>query len=343
MKRRRNPPYERYLFEHSPWVQNLTQRDLANLLGFSKDQLEALIRDKNMWISRRNEMIGGKPRRLAVPFGKLRGVHERLKFHLNKIKQPDYLFSPRKGRGQRDNAERHVGQVQFLSLDIRQFYPSTTSEHIFRWAHHEAGLKADVAGMLVHLIAVDGRMPFGSPISPVLTALVHRRMFDAIKQICDARGLQMSLWVDDLTISGREVRGEVVDEIRAQIRKSGFDTHKIHFRTANRPVVITGVPIQGGRVMAPRKVHDRIRAGYSDLRASNDDGIREQIIDRLLSALGTYRYHVGRGTPEGRVAANRMHALRARRSKLVVVTTTKPQDRSAASAQTISDASIPWD
>lgn len=324
-------------------MQDLTQRDLAELLGYTKTQLEALIRDKDKWVGRRTELIGSKMRNLAVPYGKLRAVHERLKFHLNKIKQPDYLFSPRKGRAQRDNAEHHVGQAQFLSLDIRQFYPSTISEHIFRWAYHEAGLRADVAGMLVHLVSIDGKMPFGSPISPVLTTLVHRSMFDAIKRVCDAHELQMSLWVDDLTISGSAIPGTIIDDIRAEMRKCGFQTHKIKFRTGNRPVIVTGVPIEGGRVAAPRLVHERVRAGYAILRGSLPDAERAHEIDKLLSALGTLRYHVGKSSLEGRLAANRMHALRQRRAKLTVVVTTPASPAPAAVIAVAPNGLLPWE
>lgn len=345
MRQRKPQRYERYALEDSPWAQNLTQRDLAELLGYTKTQLEGLIRDKDKWVGRRTEMIGSKLRNLAVPRGKLRAVHERLKFHLNKIKQPDYLFSPRKGRAQRDNAEYHVSQDQFLSLDIRQFYPSTTSEHIFRWAHHELGLRTDVAGMLVHLVAVDGRMPFGSPISPVLTTLVHRSMFDAIKLICDAHDLRMSLWVDDLTISGRVIPGTLIEDIRAEMRQRSFQTHKIQFRTGNRPVIVTGVPIEGDRVAAPRSVHERVRAGYAALRAPLADPDRAQQIDKLLSALGTLRYHVGRSSPEGRRAANRMDALRRRRSGLSMSVTTLPTltDGEASAGLPVSTSSLPWE
>lgn len=88
MKRRRPQKYERYPFSDSPWTQDLTQRDLADLIGWKKHQLEALVRDKERYTKRKTEQIGSKMRDLAVPIGKLRTVHERLKFHLNKIKQP---------------------------------------------------------------------------------------------------------------------------------------------------------------------------------------------------------------------------------------------------------------
>lgn len=324
MTRRKIQRYERYCFEQSPWVQDLTQRDFSELLGWKKQQLEALVRDKDRYVKREVKQVGSKLRNLAVPTSKLRTIHERLKFHLNKIKQPEYLYSPRKGRSQRDNAECHAKGIQFLSLDIKQFYPSTTDEHIFRWAYHVAGLRSDVAGLLTKLVAIDGKMPFGSPVSPVLTALIHREMFDDIQSVCKANGLEMSLWVDDLTISGQFVAGALIEEIRSIIRRRGFQTHKIKFRSASRPVVITGVPVEGRRVMAPRAVHARLQDGYRSLRESHSSLERGAAIDRLMSALGTYRYQLGSATAEGRLASNRMQALRVRRARLDLSITTFP-------------------
>lgn len=117
MPQRSAQRYERYLFDASPWCQNMTQRDLADLLGIEKSTLESLIDHKDEWIRRRTVPINKKLRDLAYPFGRLRQVHERIKYHMDKIKQPDYLQSPRKGHSQRDNALVHTGQNQFLSLD----------------------------------------------------------------------------------------------------------------------------------------------------------------------------------------------------------------------------------
>lgn len=340
MKRPNVKPYERYSFDASPWVQDLKQRELASLVGMTKDQLERLVETKERWIKRFDTEISGKMRSLAVPTGQLRTVHERLKYHLNKIKQPDYLFSPRKGRSQRDNAAHHIAGTQFLSIDIRQFYPSTSDEHIFRWAHHVAGLRGDVAGLFTLLVAIDGKMPFGSPISPILTTHVHRPMFDAIDAICREHGLSMSLWVDDICISGAEVPGAVLSAIRSAIAKNGFKSHKIKFRNGARPVMITGVPISGKRVSAPRGLHDRIKLGYGELRACDTDHARIACINKLLSAIGTYRYYVGSRTPEGRQVANRMHALKQRRDAMDYTFTTAPQSPINPS---VSVESLPWD
>lgn len=346
MKQPRKQRHERYAFEASPWRQKLTQSEVADLLGTTKTRLEALVRDKEKFVRRETKMIGIKQRDLALPIGKLRIVHERLKYHFNKIKQPNYVFSPRKGRGQKDNAGYHAGQSQFLQLDIKQFYPSTTSGHIFRWLHYEAGLLEDVAGLLVRLIAIDDKLPFGSPVSPVLSTLVHRRMFDAIYALCQADGLLMSLWVDDLTISGPLIRGELLDDIRSIVRQNGLRSHKIRFLTGGRPVTITGVPIEGKRVVASRDLHQRIQDGYVGILACKTDADRMHYIDLLLSVLGTYRYQVGVSTPEGRSASDKMHALRQRRGRLnpsTIILAASKTDREAIMNYHNSQTDLPWD
>lgn len=343
MKRHKDRRYERYEIEASLWAQNPTQSDIASLVGMTKDQLEAIVRDKERYIRRNTVEINGKVRNLTVPIGKLRLVHERLKFQLNKIKQPSYLCSPRKGVGQRDNAEMHVEGHQLLKIDVRQFYPKTMQEDIWRWAHHCLGIMDDVAGLFAKVVAIDGRMPFGSPLSPVLTSLVHRAMFDHVHAICCARGLTMSLWVDDLTISGAEVPGEAIGEIRQAIRDGGFQTRKVEYLMTARPTEITGVPVAKGRVLAPRAIHRRIQEGYAALKVATSDMDRSNIIDKLLSALGSYRYHLGAATQEGRLAANRMQSLRQRRSRMKIVAVTCQAPSQMPISTPVSPATLPWE
>ncbi len=131
-KRRIRKAYERYELERSPLAQNPTQRDIAALVREKRDDLQKLAtpRFKEQFIVRRTIESGGKTRDLVYPEARLRAVHERLKFHLSKIIQPSYLMSPRKGKAQRDNAAAHLDAAEYLTLDLKQFYPSTTRSMI---------------------------------------------------------------------------------------------------------------------------------------------------------------------------------------------------------------------
>lgn len=340
MRKRELGQIERYPLAQSPLAQKPTQRDLAKLLGMKRDELRTLATYRDEWIIRRDEEINGKIRHLAYPRGRLRRVHELLKFHLDKVKQPDYVYSPRKQRSQRDNAALHVRQAQFLTLDIKQFYPSTNEKHFYRWAREELGMFDDVAGLLTRLVTVDGIASFGSPLTPVLATLVHRQMFDEIAECCRCRGLRVSLWVDDFTISGHFVPGVLLQEIREIIRARGLRSHKLQFRTGNRPVRITGLLVDGTKIRAPRSAHDRVRGLYADLANAESDAERDAITTRLLCALGSMRHISGKSAVSSMKAANQMNTLRRRRRKLA--SHSNFQSDLAREACAANDQSAPW-
>lgn len=337
---------ERYEISSSPFSQKPTQRDVANLLGETRDDLRRLVDYKELFVARREEKLGKKQklRNLVYPVARLRVVHERLKFHLNKVKKPSYLFSPRAGRSQRGNAEFHLDQVQYLTLDLKQFYPSTTDTMVRRWFRDSLGMFGDVAGLLTHLCTIDGRVSFGSPLTPVLCSLVHQEMFDRIAAICDARGLRYSVWVDDLTISGNFVPGTVVQEIRKIISSYRLKSHDIKYRTGNRPVFITGIGVVGRHLVAPDSLHLKIKECWRQYHEAETDNEKDCMCQRLLSHLGTLRYITGRKSEAGRKAADQMNSLKlkrdARHRKLVERHRRLREENSRTATLIVDD--LPW-
>lgn len=318
MRRKLRKKYnERYELECSPFSQRPTQKRVASLLSETRDNLRRLVNYKEQFIVRRKVMTGknGKSRDLAYPVSRLRAVHERFKFHLNKIKQPSYLFSPRKNFSQRDNAAHHLDQFQYLTLDLKQFYPSTTRQMIFDWLSSELGMYEDVAGLLSHLCTVDEQASLGSPLTPVLCSLVHRKMFDQIADICDKRGLRYSVWVDDLTISGNFVPGTVLNEIREVIRSFGLKSHRIKYRNGNKPVFVTGIGIIGKNLIAPKSYNLKLKRLKQSLDKAATDDERDSITLDMLSLLGTIRYISGSKSNIGQKAANQMNMLKQKKIK----------------------------
>jgi len=316
-ERKQSSRVESYDIERSPFAQKPTQRDIASLVGETRDDLRRLVNYKEHFIVRRQTQANkkGKVRDLAYPVSRLRRVHERLKFHFNKIKQPKYLFSPRKNRGQRDNAALHLDQHQYLTLDLKQFYPSTTENMVWSFYRNSLGMYDDVAGLLTHLCTVDGAVSFGSPFTPVLCTMIHRPMFDEIEAICAERGLRTSLWVDDLTISGRFVPGEVLSRIREVVRASGLKSHRIKYRTGNRPVFITGIGVVGSNLVAPNALHLKTKAAWDDYHQAQTDEEKDSAAKDLLSFLGTLKHIVGPKSQAGQKASDQMNSLRQERDR----------------------------
>lgn len=314
-RRRVKARYEIYDLARSPLAQKPTQRDLAKLVGLKRDDLRSLANYKNEFITRKTILAGKKERDLAYPTGLLRSVHERLKFHLNKVKQPDYLMSPRKGRSQRDNAVRHLNNLQYVCLDIKQFYPSTTFQMVKRWAIDELGIYEDVAGLFAEIATVDGVVSFGSPLTPVLVSMVHRPMFNQIYDHCESNSLKNSLWVDDLTISGMETSGDTIEFLRQTIREHGLRSHKIKFRTGNKAVWITGIGVVGGCLIAPNRMHLKIKSLWDSYYEAETSQERQAIGPKLLSQMGSIRHIVGAKSKLGMRLADQMNSLRQHLAK----------------------------
>lgn len=337
---------ERYELERSPLAQNPTQRDVAALVGETKTSLNTIAeaRFKEQFLVRRaiqtsakaNPVVrrlpnpldpksrieiretrtaGGKQRHLIYPVGRLRLIHERLKFHLNKIVQPDYLMSPRKGRAQRDNAIPHSGNAQFLKLDLKQFYPSTTRSMIRQSLVKQFGMANDVAGLIAHLATADDRACFGSPLTPVLVSLVHRPMFNEIAAICDKHQLNYTVWVDDLTISGREIPGSLLSEIRQVIAEHRLKSHKLEYRTGKRVVFVTGIGIVGQELVVPLATELKGRVLWEAFREASSSDELEAASRQLLAFLGRVRQIVGPTCRRGQRIANQMNAVRQKRDK----------------------------
>jgi hypothetical protein len=182
-----------------------------------------------------------------------------------------------------------------------------------RWFRDQLGMYDDVAGVLAHLSTVDNKVSFGSPLTPVLCSLIHRPMFDQIAAICNVRGLRYSVWVDDLTISGQFVPGDVLGQIREIVRTAGLRSHRIAYRSGNRPVFITGIGVVGPNLVAPNGLHLKIRGCWADYHSAITDDEKDAICLRLLSYLGTVRQIAGGSSPAGQKATSQMNSLRQER------------------------------
>ncbi|MEP9379853.1 reverse transcriptase family protein [Aquabacter sp. CN5-332] len=257
-------------------------KDLAAVLGLSQKQLTSLIVRRSALYLYKNEIISGKQRSLAVPINEMRRLHERIKDLLGRIVLPDYLYSPRRGRAAVDNALVHLGAPVVVKLDVKQFYPSTTAEHVFQFFHHRLGMVDDVAGRLTKLCTINGKVPFGSPLSPVLCALVHDDLFARVADRCALAGDTLTLWVDDLTVSGANISKGLVRDITRMIAAKGLKAHKAERSTARRGIVITGTHIGPDGPAPANKSHLNMEAKLRALDSETDPTARLKLTTSLI-------------------------------------------------------------
>ncbi len=255
---------------------------LARQLGFKLKVIKNAARNRDTLYFFKEEVLDGKHRRIQCPIGIMRRLHERLTHLLNRIDRPEYLHSPRKGKSYISNAQEHSESATIASLDIKQFYPSTTDEQIFRFFHHRLGMDRCAAGLLTQICTIQGHLPFGSPLSPILCFQAHRQLFDEIQEVCKENGLTMTLYVDDIGISGKNVPNRVLYEVKKLIKNAGRDYHKVRRRARSRNPVVTGVRLGQEGTSPANKSHLRMKARLDELSRTREPIDQLQVINRLI-------------------------------------------------------------
>ena len=101
-------------------------------------------------------------------------------------------------------------------------------------------------------------LPTGSCISPILSFLANRRLFDSVKSLCDRDGCNFTLYVDDITISGKNASRELLTRIAMEIHKHGYGYHKMRIYHG-APALVTGVIVADDRLKLPYERAKKIR------------------------------------------------------------------------------------
>jgi hypothetical protein len=225
-------------------------------LGVNWDAIDKLISSDNyhVWSNK-------KGRELQNPLGWLAYVHKRIGKLLARVELPDYLYS-RKGRSYVDNAKQHVGTSLLIKTDIHKFYPSTTWQMVYRLFTFDFECAADIASRLADICCYrQEHLPTGSTLSGRVAFFVAKPMFDEIAALADRSGCKMTVYVDDVTISGEGATKELLWEIRKVVHRHGYRTMRAKSKSYASTSVkaVTGTIIVGHDLRLPNERHRKIR------------------------------------------------------------------------------------
>jgi hypothetical protein len=182
---------------------------------------------------------------------------------------PDFLFCPVKRRSSINNAEQHRGGRVVHSLDVRKYFPNTPSRRVYWFFHTVLGCSTDVAAVLRKIACCNDYLPTGSPLSPIMAYYAHVDVWEKVAQIARAHGCVITIYIDDVTLSGAEVPMAVVWEIKQVIHAGGLRYHK-EKRAVDRRSEVTGVVLRAGE-MLPANRH-RKKLGSSSKRRTGSCG-----------------------------------------------------------------------
>lgn len=254
-----------YPISASPLYRLGSRSKLAKLLGVSNRELRDLQAGDSLYTERDILKANGKGvRHIENPTRALKVVQAKLAKLLMRVKPPGFLFCPVKGRSYVDNAAQHLGARTVRCLDIKAFFPSTPSRRVFWFFRSVMGCEPDLAGLLTRLSTYNGHLPTGSPVSPILSYFAFTDMWAEIAAFCAAKGLTLTVYIDDCTISGPRVTHADMWSVKQTIFGRGLRYHKEKVYRGGFAEV-TGAILRDGRITVPNRQMKKLHAIKRDI------------------------------------------------------------------------------
>lgn len=151
-------------------------------------------------------------------------------------KLPEGMTGGITGRSIIDNARIHIAQDCIGIIDIKECFPSTSNGLVFALWRQLFGCGNKTAEILTRLTTLQKRLPQGAPTSPLLCNLILLPVFEEIKSYTDSQNLNLSLFVDDITISGDRIKVRNAISVIISILRS----HNYSVRKKKVRIVISG-------------------------------------------------------------------------------------------------------
>ncbi len=266
-----------------------TKRKLEDRLNTPISKLVSLADDSNYRVFYIEKPNGSK-REIQAPTLGLDIVQTRIASLLVRVAMPDYVHSGVKGKSNVTNAEVHVGNDPLLTMDIKNFYPSISKKSIYHFFHNTMNSPPDVAGILAALCSYDDHIPTGSRLSMPLSFWVNHSMYSCLNSLCNSRSITMSVYVDDLTFSGKAVNKLTARNVKRIVQNAGLTIHpkKTRLYRRNESKLVTGVIINANGMNVRNKHHKAIYTLFNEMRTAESnkelEAIHKELIGRLNAA-----------------------------------------------------------
>lgn len=251
---------------------------LAKLLFISEEKMQALAKAEGLYYRFQKPKLSGGHRDISAPRDDLKAVQARIADLLHRIAPPDYLFAPVSGRSYVDNAAAHLGAQSVRLLDIEDFFPSCTENKVIWFFHKRMQCSPDVAAILKGIVTENGALPQGSPCSPILAYLTYIDMWEEIFVITKGIGCTLSVYADDLTISGDTVPEAAIWYIKKALYRHGHRYKAAKERSRHfRPAEITGVILTTDGLRVPNRQRKRLIEIEDERRSVRSPDARKRL------------------------------------------------------------------
>ncbi len=163
---------------------------------------------------------------------------------LDKLSSSPYATAYVKGRRLLDNVNPHMNNRYFLSVDIKDFFPSVRSS-LVRKLFERIGYSKRSANILCRLCCFFSGLPQGAVTSPALSNLICLGMDRRLAGLASRRNIVFTRYADDITFStnNRNALPRLRSSVYMILRSVGFvpNQEKTRLLGPRTRCVITGL------------------------------------------------------------------------------------------------------
>lgn len=269
-------------------TKNLSCCNMAGLLTILETTEYKLKDAISIGYKRYKQYKNGKGRWIEKPNDTLKELQKRLLEYLQKdLVCPTYCMAGFKGQNNIKNADKHTNKREVITMDIAHCFPNTQTKYIRKFFVEKYEVTGEVLELLTQLTTYNGYLPTGAPTSPLLLAFAHKEVFDCIYKKMQEHNVDMTVYVDDITLSTcKHIGNWVISYVNNSLKTHGLWLKKSKIkRFGYKFTEVTGVHIaQSGKLYAPFKI------SYSVIKDLHEKTLDEMSLKELQKIIAKISY-----------------------------------------------------
>ncbi|MFC0588157.1 reverse transcriptase domain-containing protein [Novosphingobium aquiterrae] len=273
--------------------------EISKALGFAPQHIYSVVATRDSQyvearIAKRAPSVGF--RLLNIPKSGLKGIQRQIaRVYLAPVPVDEAAFAYVKRRGVVEAARRLCGDKSILKIDLKDFFPSITTERVFGM-YRSLGLDAAASNILTELCVLDNHLPQGAPTSPAISNIVLRPLDEMLRNMSNKWELTYTRYCDDIYFSHQKNfnHPDFLILLHKVITDAGFSINddKTHFYPRGVPRKTLGLLTHNETPSLPGSVRRRMRAQFH--RGSRNIGWGQENLIRLRGHLEWYKAVYGK-------------------------------------------------
>lgn len=167
------------------------------------------------------------------------------------------------------NAERHIGNQYMINVDLKDFFHQIKRDQVFDiFKNHPFSFKDDLANLLSDLTTRNGRLPMGTPTSPVLTNFATIALDNEIINWALGNRITYTRYADDLCFSANyELNEKYLSDILIMLQSHQLEPNpqKIKIMGRKDPKEVTGLIVEE-KVVIPANFYEKLQQEINGLK-----------------------------------------------------------------------------